>query len=432
MVDDNWSLAMRYVEGPRGLFAMRYYGFDADGMGMEHDMGYHWNALDPMVRVATALDLVGYDSSGLDLESPLEVPIALTGDPSAFRGGSRYEWGYAHYRNPLFALPSDLVNANGKRSLAGLLYGADHLPPADQGKLPPSHLEAAGYVVLRHRLAGGAIRSIMVNYGSPHHRSHIDRLSVHVSENGRELIGMMGQNSKYGRKGWYSTLADSLLAVNGRDQIIGRGRLLRVEQTDTWAAMAVGTDAATPLYEPDVDYRRLIVSGPDFVLLLDRATAAAPVDFQWAFYPGMALRTPGEWQPCEHPGLDGSRGASGPLSPVRTEWRRGAPAVDLRLVAEVKDETDPMPVQVLAAPPQIPMAFSTPGNQKGGWVDALLMHGVQQREARWAALLSRAGDGTVSVRWGDGGEAVVTASSGTWRIAQAAGDEAWSIEHRAP
>jgi hypothetical protein len=105
------------------------------------------------------------------------------------------------------------------------------------------------------------------------------------------------------RTGWYSTIADSLLAVNGRDQITGRGRVVRKQQAQNWQAVEVATDPATPLYEPAVDYHRLVFSAPTFVLLLDRASAPEPVDFQWAFYPGMDMTVPAAWQPAEPPAL---------------------------------------------------------------------------------------------------------------------------------
>ena len=211
-----------------------------------------------------------------------------------------------------------------------------------------------------------------------------------------ELIGMMGQNSQYGRKGWYSTLADSLLAVNGRDQIVGRGRLVRLEQNEDWAAVEIATAPATPLYEPTVDYHRLVVSGPDFVLLLDRATALEPVAFHWAFYPGQDTRVPDGWKPAEHPGLHPGEKQNGPLSPVRKDWLAAPrPGERLAVPAEVRDEPNPTPVTILSAPAQQPYAFSTPGNQKGGWIHALLLHGAELTGAVWAAVLDRSAEKSV-------------------------------------
>jgi len=445
MLSENWCLGMRYAEGPRGLYAMRRHGFDADGMGMEHDMGYHWNALDPMLRVAITLSLYGYDDSGLDLESLLSTPIALAPNPSEFRGGWRYEWAFAKYGEPSYATPCDLLNNAGKRSFDALLLGADRLPAAGKLAFAPGHLKHAGYVVVRHRLPGGGLRSLSTNYGSPHHRSHVDRLSVHVSEDGRELIGMMGQHSKYTRKGWYSTMADSLLAVNGRDQIVGRGRLVRLEQRQDWAAVEVATTPATALYEPNVDYRRLLVSGPDFVVLLDRAVSPGPAAFHWAFYPGMDMAPPADWKQAPHPGLDPGERENGPLSPVRQDWRAGPTLVEtLRLNAEVRDEPA-MPVTVLAWPAQRPLAFTTPGNQKGGWINALLLHGPALQEAAWAAVLDRSGVGGVTASWlpvrtgadrqvrtGQAAAVRVTAPSGTWTIACANPDLKASVAPGGP
>jgi len=330
----------------------------------------------------------------------------------------------------MYALPADLADGKGKRSFDGLLYGADTRPVAKGIAFEPAHLKNAGYVVVRHRLASGGLRSIFTNYGSPHHRSHIDRLSVHVSEDGNDLVGMMGQMSKYGRKGWYSTIADSLLAVNGRDQIIGRGRLVRLEQTRDWAAVEVATDPATPLYEPDVVYHRLVVSAPDFLVLLDRAVAAEPVAFQWAFYPGMDMSVPEGWQPAAHPGLDPGRKQTGPLSPVRKDWLAGpSPVTELGLLAEVRDEKPVMPVRVLASPAQRPMAFSTPGHQKGGWIRALLLHGTKQQGAAWAAVLDRSGKRAVRAAWlpvhGADGKPLPLAEARPCRSTPPAADGSW-------
>ncbi|MFW5799163.1 MAG: hypothetical protein ACOCXX_05840, partial [Planctomycetota bacterium] len=269
---ENWCLAMRYVEGPRGLFAMRKFGFDADGMGMEYDMGYHYNTIDPMIRMLIALGHLGWDDTDLDMHSTLRVPVDLAADPLNFRGGFpfRYEWAYARYRDPMFA-PAVSMGKDGRRSFEGLLYGAETVPAVKDIALAPAHLEVPGYVKLRHRLPSGDIRSVMVNYGSPHHRSHLDLLSVHVAQGRTPLLDMMGQHGPTGRDGWYSTIADSLLAVNGKDQMTGRGRLVRMETTDTWQALEVATTDEQPLYEPTTDYRRMVLSAPGFVLLLDRA-----------------------------------------------------------------------------------------------------------------------------------------------------------------
>ncbi len=431
----NWPLAMRYVEGPRGLYAMRKHGFDVDGMGMEHDMGYHWNSLDPMIQQLISLDFYGYDSSELDMDSPMRLPILLAADPRHFQGGfsHRYEWAYAHHGDPIFALPNDLRNTAGKRSVDGLLFGAEVLPALDDIALEPAHLKNAGYVTVRHLPDSETLRAISVNYGAPRNRLHIDLLSVIVSENGKSLFGMMGQGSELGRRGWYSTMADTLLVVNGRDQVVGRGQLVNLHQGDDWAGLEVATRPEMPLYEPNVTYHRLVVSLPDAVVLLDRAFSPEPVEFQWTCYPGTNLHTPDDWGDADHPNLQTGVVNAGPLSPARRRWRAAAdPARTLMLEASVRDEERPLPVKVLVEPAQRPYAFETPGSPAGTWVDTLLLHGQNQDKANWAAVLSRS-DGEVVAEWlrvadADGtplpiGRAAalrVTTPGGVWIVASAA------------
>ncbi|MCF7854729.1 MAG: hypothetical protein K9N51_08025 [Candidatus Pacebacteria bacterium] len=385
---ENWPLAMRYVEGPRGLFAMRTYGFDVDGMGMERDMGYHWNTADPMIGMMITLDQLGFDDSGLEMESLLSTPAAL-GLPtptSRYPFDRRYEWAYAHYGNSIF-LPG--VGGNG---LGALLHGVERVPQGELS-LKPTHLEHAGYVVLRRRLPNGVIRSLSTNYGSPHHRLHIDLLSVHVGQGPSPVFGMMGQ--QFGRKGWYSTIADCLLAVNGRDQIVGgRGRLVRLEQGDGWQALEVATDSETPLYDPPVTYHRLLVDAGPFVVLLDRAVATDPVTFDWAFYPGIDFAVPPDWQAREAPALNAGPTGSGPAcTEVRKDWRTAPAAVHrLAVSAEQYESEQHMPVTILMEPAARPWAFHTPGSRKEGWIHALLMVGEGQTGASWAAVADPSGE----------------------------------------
>ena len=138
-------------------------------------------------------------------------------------------------------------------------------------------------------------------------------------------------------------------------------------------------------------------------------------------------------------------------------WRAAPEAMPrLTVAAEVREEPEPMPVTLLAAPAQRPYAFSTPGNQKGGWIDALLLHGTELRAATWAAVLDRSGAGAVHAEFvpvtdaagaalahGRAAAVRVTAPSGTWTIAFAGAEQpaaveesplqdGWLIERRAP
>ncbi len=379
---ENWPLAMRYVEGPRGLFAIREYGFDVDGMGMERDMGYHWNTLDPMVGMMVTLGHLGFDDTGLDIESLLSAPAALgkAMEPtSRYPYDRSYEWGYEHYGNNGF------INSIGGRGLSAILYGVEQIPEGEIA-LDPVHLKHAGYVLLRRRLPDGGIRSLSTNYGSPHHRNHADLLSVHVEQDGNTIVGMMGQ--QFGRTGWYSTMADSLLVVNGRDQLVGgRGRLVRIEQGEKWQAVEVATSDETSLYDPAVTYHRLLVDADSFVVLLDRATAPEPVTFQWTFYPGIDYTVPEDWSEAEAPSLDAGPTGNGPgCETVRKDWRAGSHKVSvLKLSAEF---TNDMPTAILVQPASQPLAFHTPGHKKKGWINGLLMVSEKAIGSSWAAVTS--------------------------------------------
>jgi len=385
MATHNWPLAMRYVEGRRGLFALRRHAFDRDGMAMERDLGYHWNTIDPMIGIAIALDHAGYDDTGLDLASTLEAPLARAGDPRKLQPHSpryvRYEWGYAKYGRRSF-----LAALNSNRGLGALLHGVDRIPD-EVTRLGTSHLEHAGYLVMRRQLDDGKLRTIGANYGSPHHRSHLDLMSIHASQDGQPLLGMMSQSE--GRKGWYSTIADSLLAVNGRDQLQGgRGRLVRVDHGERWQALEIATAEETPLYDPAVKYHRMVVETPEFLLLLDRAAAPEPVDFHWALYPGSDADTPEAWATATPPGLEPGPDGNGPSCPaVRRDWVAAAEATDaLAINASVLDRRVTVPI--VATPASRPYAFQTPG--RSGWRTGLLLHHKAQRGGHWATAIPTA------------------------------------------
>lgn len=432
---ERWCLAMRYVVGPRGLAALREYAFDADGLGLERDLGYHFNAMDPMVQTMITLTNLGYDDSAITMKSVMDAPMAFVDQgPAHGDFAFRYEWAYARYRDPRY--PNIFLQSHqGKRGIAGLLFGVEAYPePTATIPAEPVHLPNSGNVVLRQQLPNGSLRKILCNYGSPYLRGHIDLMSVHIWEAGKELTRHTPVH------GWYSTIADSLLAVNGRDQITGRGRLVRMEQAEQWMAMEVATDPAAPLYEPPVDYRRLVVGAPDFVLLLDRASAKMPVDYDWAFYPGQTITVPAGWTPSSPPKLEARKdvgsvvGLGGPLyAPERHDWRKpSARLSQLEFVARVKGETTDTPVRMLTTPAQLPYAFTATGNEGAGVGDALLLVADQQREAAWAAVFDRSASQDVMLEWvplldpagkplpsGRGVAVKVTAPSGTWIIAVA-------------
>ena len=382
-----WSLAAQYVEGPRGLRAMRDRAFGADGFSLENDMGYHWNSIDWMVPAYRAFRNLGWKSEDLDFAGLYLSPILASDDPAKL-GTARYEWAYATFGNPLMAIP---LQGSDRSSLSALISGADQIPPAEQTQEMFARLDHAGHIHARRTTPHGRL-SASLNYGSPWGREERDLFSARALLDGKPLITDAGrfQYSIDGAGVMCSTIAQSTLLPGGREQkTLGRGELVLAEKEAGYQILQIRTSPKAPIFEQAGDFVRTIVTTDDFLLMVDLYSGETSERIAWTMHAGKGLVIPSEWTnnkpPFEEANWSHSR---------LTNWRRapqGAAAWNLDMRGDGKS---PRRLSILSHPATEAFAFTIPvGYKMERTMDSLaLVTGEKSRSACFVTLIPFAGD----------------------------------------
>jgi oligo-alginate lyase len=184
-IDDPVGIAQAMRSPTDGFAYQMKTSVSADGFWYEGSWGYHFYALDALIKlsemaVRAGLDPYGEPSMRGMFEAPLRFampdgtlpPFNDSGATSLWSNHRYYEIAYQRFQEPVFA--SYLGKAN--RGLDALLWGAETLPSTTPAALQSALFPEAGYAVLRSG-QGSAASYAALDFG-PHGgwHGHYDKL----------------------------------------------------------------------------------------------------------------------------------------------------------------------------------------------------------------------------------------------------------------
>ncbi|MBI4891701.1 MAG: heparinase II/III family protein [Acidobacteria bacterium] len=179
------------IDGKSGFRYQMANSVTPDGFWYEGAWGYHFYALDPLLRLATMAGQGGYDLfSSEPLKKMFDAPLYMvlpSGNLPAFNDSKEvnlygydtlYEYAYARYGEQQYAA----VLGRRTRGLNALLFGAEEAPPVAIEGLRSAALPESGYVILR---APEGDHTVAMKYG-PHGggHGHYDKLNFVSFANG--------------------------------------------------------------------------------------------------------------------------------------------------------------------------------------------------------------------------------------------------------
>lgn len=241
-----------------GFFDQLQRSVGDEGLWYEGTNAYHSYALQALIQQVDAgrrLGLPMHDHPRLRamFTAPLHAAYP-NGQLPAINDSDRnnlsmfdaaWEWAWKTYRDPLFAQ----ALAKGDQRKLDALLGAGVAAARWPIVVESEALVDAGLAVLRTG-TGAAASCVFLDFG-PHGggHGHFDKLSLLLYANGREWLldpGRLSYSHKeYGT--WVkTTAAHNTVAIGGRSQAPGTGRLVFLQQADGHAAAVVECDSAYP------------------------------------------------------------------------------------------------------------------------------------------------------------------------------------------
>ena len=311
-LDDPILLAGPLGEGV-GSFAWQMdQSVTADGFWYEGSAGYHFYALDALMRLARMGDLAGlglHEDPALEslFRGPLDLAMPDSSLPPFNDSGlvklssyaRFYEMATAWYGDPAFA---GLLGA--RTSEEALFYGVEEPPKGDGLGTASVVLPDSGIGVLRARSQEGDARYAALDFG-PHGggHGHYDKLGIVTFSNGAMAALDPGTHSYATavHKEWdKETVAHNTVVVDGVSQGQATGTLLGFFGLPDVSVVVADAGAAYPQAALG---RTLVLTG-DY--LLDRATAqsadGAAHTFDWVYHQRGAVSVVPAGSPWAFPG----------------------------------------------------------------------------------------------------------------------------------
>ena len=224
------------IDGPSGFRFQMRQSVLGEGVWYEGSWGYHFYALDALVKLAEMASRNGIDLwSEPNLRKLFELPLHFSfggmtlpafNDSVAVNLTSYcnlYELAYAHYKEPLFALPLQ----GSKRSRSSLFWGAENLPATPPLKLKSEIFPLSGYAALRGESNDFTLLMKFGPHGGAH--GHFDKLNfvsfangnIQSVDPGRQAYSLASHNT------WdKQTVAHNTIVVDEKSQDEATGKML--------------------------------------------------------------------------------------------------------------------------------------------------------------------------------------------------------------
>lgn len=179
------------IDGRSGFRFQMEKSVTPDGFWYEGAWGYHFYALDPLLRLAEMGAKNGYDLYAAEpLKRMFDAPLRMllpSGNLPAFNDSKEvnlygydalYEFAWAHYADPAYAA----VLGTRTRGLNALLFGSEDVPKAALEGLKSAAFPDSGYAVLRAPQGDYTVAMKFGPHGGGH--GHYDKLNFVSYANG--------------------------------------------------------------------------------------------------------------------------------------------------------------------------------------------------------------------------------------------------------
>lgn len=313
------------IDGKSGFRFQMDNSVTPDGFWYEGAWGYHFYALDPLLRLARMAVNNGIDLfADAHLKSMFDAPLKLvlpSGNLPAFNDSKEvglygydtlYEFAWAQYQEPAYAG----ILGRRSRGLNALLWGEAELPEVELTSLQSAAFPESGYAVLR---APETDHTLAIKFG-PHGggHGHYDKLNFVSFANGATLGVDPGTQSYAAptHATWDKvTLAHNTVVVDESTQAESSGALVWAD-LDGPVYRAVRATAGESAYKQARLTRTMLLTD-DYALDVMEAEGidGKAHQFDWAYHNVGGLRVsvdvqPGVVLPATHgyQHLEGARG----------------------------------------------------------------------------------------------------------------------------
>ncbi len=290
------------IDGKSGFRFQMANSITPDGFWYEGAWGYHFYALDPLLRLATMAAPAGWDLfSSEPLRKMFDAPLYMvlpSGSLPAFNDSKEvnlyaydtlYEYAFAQYAQPQYAA----VLGQRTRGINALLFGTEELPAVAIEALASKALPDSGYVMLRAPQGDHTLAMKFGPHGGGH--GHYDKLNFVTFANGATQALDPGTQSYAAptHDTWDKmTIAHNTVTVDETTQAEATGQLVWADlDNETYRAASAN---AGPAYKQARLARTVLLTSEYALDLFDaESTDGQPQLFDWAYHnDGEALPGP--------------------------------------------------------------------------------------------------------------------------------------------
>lgn len=287
------EMARAAIDGRSGFWFQMKNSVTPDGFWYEGAWGYHFYALDPILRLAEMASHYGYDLYAAEplkkmFDSPLYM-VLPSGNLPAFSDSREvnlygydalYEFAWARYKDPAHAA----VLGTRTRGLNALLFGAEDAPQTALEQLKSAVFPETGYAMMRAPQGDHTVAMKFGPHGGGH--GHYDKLTFISFANGATQALDPGTQSYAAptHNTWDKvTIAHNTVTVDEAVQGEAAGRL-------EWAALENETyravrASAGPVYKQANLARTMLMTSEYALDVFDvESTDGQEHLFDWAYH----------------------------------------------------------------------------------------------------------------------------------------------------